>query len=92
MEKTHNSETFGGRQALWWTLKFSCHYPKELNSFLVRKLLKRQEEPRQMAPNRHGKKHPSVLLEKQQGKALRRNGAVVQEKAEPMGATRTFGM
>lgn len=58
----------------------------------MRKLLKRLEETSQMAPNWSGKQHPRVLLEKQQGKALRRNEAEVQGKAEPMGGTRTFGM
>lgn len=56
------------------------------------KLLKSLEETRQMAPNWSGKQHPRVLLEKQQGNALRRNGPEVQGKAEPMGATRNFGM
>lgn len=46
----------------------------------MRKLLKRLEETSQMAPNWSGKQHPRVLLEKQQGKALRRNEAEVQGK------------
>lgn len=54
-------------------------------------MLKRLEETRQMAPNWCGKQHPRVLLEKQQGKALRRNGAEVQGKAEPVGAQGALG-
>jgi len=41
-----------------------------------------------MASSWSGKHHPSVLLENQQGKAWRRNGAEVEGKAVPVGTTK----